>query len=188
MSDRRAAKQLDRLFGPQARATEPSRSRAGRGRIMVRSSHQQTLARRPGRPRTLAHRRVAADTMRRTLMEIEPVWRAISRPITSPTRPSQTFPALDQAIHDRPCSRLISTASASPNPLASCQNLCLAVRGCRSPRSATSAERRCAACRRTDRSPSGKEIAAFGDFCSKKKLFKPRLRTCVIRSADVPAS
>ena len=48
--------QLDRLFGPQpGRQAKPV---AGRGQWS--DPHQQTLARCPGRPHTLAHRRVAA--------------------------------------------------------------------------------------------------------------------------------
>ena len=55
-------KQLDRLFGPQpARQAKPV---AGRGQWS--DPHQQTLARRPGRPRTLSHRRVAAEIRPRT--------------------------------------------------------------------------------------------------------------------------
>ncbi len=52
--------------------------------------HQQTLARCPCRPRTLAHRRVAADTPPNS-MKSSPSG-AILRPITSPTRPSQMSP------------------------------------------------------------------------------------------------
>ena len=46
-----------------ARATGQA-GRAGRGQWS--DPHQQTLARRPGRPRTLAHRRVAAEIRPRT--------------------------------------------------------------------------------------------------------------------------
>ena len=86
--------QLDRLFGPQpARQAKPV--------VLVEAMvdpHQQTLARRPGRPRTLAHRRVAAE-IRPELSEIEPVWRDLKAHHLA----HQTFadlPALDQAIHD----------------------------------------------------------------------------------------
>ena len=55
--------QLDRLFWTAARATDQA-GRAGRGQWS--DPLQQTLARRPGRPRTLAHPRVAAEIRPRT--------------------------------------------------------------------------------------------------------------------------
>ena len=78
-----------------ARTTDQA-GRAGRGQWS--DPLQQTLARRPGRPRTLAHPRVAAE-IRPELNEIEPVWRDLKAHHLA----HQTFTdiaALDQAIHD----------------------------------------------------------------------------------------
>jgi transposase len=55
--------QLDRLHGPQP-GRQAKAGRAGRGQWP--DPHRQTLARRPGRPRTLAHRRMAAEIRART--------------------------------------------------------------------------------------------------------------------------
>ena len=99
-----------------ARATGQA-SRAGRGQWS--DPHQQTLAHRPGRSRTLAHRRVAAEIAPNSTTSSRSG--AISRPITSPTRLSPT-PTRSTRPSITPSS--ISTVSASPIRWPSRQFLC----------------------------------------------------------------
>src|SRR5208337_1800809 len=107
--------QAQQRFHRPSRATRPSlwtaaratgqADRAGRGQWS--DPHQQTFARRPGRPRTLAHRRMAAEIRARTQRHRA----GLARPQgPSPRPPDQPPPSTRPSM--TPSS--ISTASAAP--------------------------------------------------------------------------